>query len=576
MVILRKLNRIFDKKIKLRLFILLLLIIFGGFIEMVSLSLISPFIAVLLDNTMIDTNPYISWVYGFLGFSSVIPFLAFMTFMLAAVYLFRGCFFFILYRTKFRFIARRQAELSERLMQKLLGFSYLYHTHKNIAEIQRIVRGDVGAMFGMINGILVLLSDLFMSLFILAMLMFTSPIVTLCVVTLSLLCVLLYFKTFRKRIQTQGNRNRNATIGMIKTLNQAFGGIKEVKVLRREGYYRKVFRGFNAEYITTSTSFQTLDILPKLVIEVVFFGGAFAILGFFILGGADIAGMVPQLSMFVFAAFRILPAISRQVSGINKVLYQRVAVDTIYGGLFEEVDIAVEVSKETEIDIGVTSGDIVIQNVSFMYPRTGEPVLEQVSFAIPEKKSIAFVGSSGAGKTTIADLVLGILSPNEGGVFHKGKSIHLNFNEWSKNVGYIPQQIYLLDESILENVAFGIDRNEIDEEKVRRALEQAQLTDFIKSLPEGMDTVVGDRGIRLSGGQRQRVGIARAMYEDPPILVLDEATSSLDHETEKAVMEAIIGFHGNKTIIIVAHRLSTIEHCDIVYRVEDKKVTRER
>jgi ABC-type bacteriocin/lantibiotic exporter with double-glycine peptidase domain len=203
-------------------------------------------------------------------------------------------------------------------------------------------------------------------------------------------------------------------------------------------------------------------------------------------------------------------------------------------------------------------------------------VLEDISLTIPNKKSVAFIGPSGSGKTTLADLILGILTPESGSVFYDGKSIHHNFKQWSRNVGYIPQQVYLLDESILENVAFGIDHPEIDESKVWRALEQAQLADYVRSLPEGLETIVGDRGIRLSGGQRQRVGIARAMYEDPPILVLDEATSSLDSETEKAVMEAVMGFQGNKTMIIVAHRLSTIEHCDIVYKIDEKTIVRER
>jgi len=244
--------------------------------------------------------------------------------------------------------------------------------------------------------------------------------------------------------------------------------------------------------------------------------------------------------------------------------------------LFEEKDIAAEISPQADTEMTDSRENILISNLSFKYPRSVDAVLEDVSFSIPENNSIAFVGPTGAGKTTLADLILGVLTPDKGGVYFEGQSIHLHFKEWSKKVGYIPQHIYLLDESILENVAFGMDLKDVDEDKVWRALEQAQIKEFVESLPKGLRTVIGDRGVRLSGGQRQRVGIARAMYEDPPILVLDEATSSLDDETERAVMDAVMGFHGNKTIIIIAHRLSTIEHCDIVYRVEDKSVTRER
>jgi ABC-type multidrug transport system fused ATPase/permease subunit len=576
MAIIKKLNRIFDRITKLRFLVILAAIIIGGFLEMMSISLISPLITVLLDSSMIQTNPYIKWVYDFIGFTDVNAFLAFMAFMLALVYIFKGVYFIILNRVKFRFVARRQASLSERLMRKLMEFSYLYHTHKNIAEMQTIIRGDAKDLFIMINGILTLLTDLFMTFFIMVLLLITSPMITLCVIGLALICVLIYFKVFRIRIRTAGKMNRKSQIGMAKAVNQAFGGIKEVKVSHREKYFQKTFSHLSNEFVETMTQYRIMDSIPKVVVEVVFFGGAFAILGFFIMSGADISAMVPQLSLFVLAAFRLLPAISRQVNNINSILFHRASVDSVYKNLYEEKDIATEISSQTDTEVTDSGEDILIGNLSFKYPRSVNAVLENVSFSIPENNSVAFVGPTGAGKTTLADLILGVLTPDKGGVYFEGQSIHLHFKEWSKKVGYIPQHIYLLDESILENVAFGMDLKDVDEDKVWRALEQAQLKEFVESLPKGLRTVIGDRGVRLSGGQRQRVGIARAMYEDPPILVLDEATSSLDDETERAVMDAVMGFHGNKTIIIIAHRLSTIEHCDIVYRVEDKSVTRER
>jgi len=575
MVALRKLNRIFDRTTKVRALILLVAIIIGGFIEMLALSLISPFVSILMDNTVISSNNYIRFVYELFRFSSTGSFLAALTFLLAAIYIFRGVYIFALSRVKIRFTARRQAYLSEKLLEKLLRFSYLYHTRRNIAELQRIISGDVNELFLVLNGSLQALSEFFMMLFVMILLLIVSPLMTLCIIALALLCVLVYFKVFRKKIRQAGVKSRNASISKNKAILQAFGGIKEVKVSRREEYFIKAFKVCNVAFIKASTHFRVLDAVPKLVIEVVCFSGALILLGFFILGGADVFALVPQISLFVLAAFRILPAISAQVRHINTVIYHRASIDAVYKSLYEECDIAAEtdISEDDAVDSG---RDIVVQNLKFKYPLTMEPVLENVSFTIPANKSLAFVGPSGAGKTTLVDLILGVLSPDAGGVFYEGKSIHCNFDEWSRQIGYIPQHIYLLDESILENVAFGIERNLIDESKVWRALEQAQLKEFVESLPDGVNTLVGDRGVRLSGGQRQRVGIARAMYEDPPVLVLDEATSSLDDETEKAVMDAVIGFQGNKTMLIVAHRLSTIEHCDVVYRVEDKTVTRER
>jgi len=577
MVIIKKLMRIFDRGTKVRLLVLLFAIVIGALIETLALSLISPFISILLDNSMIQTNRYIKWIYDFLGKPGIGTFLALLTFLLAAVYIFRGVYLYAVSRVQYRFIARRQAEYSGVLLSKILGFSYLYHTKHNIAELQRIIIIDVQSLFELITNALLLMTDFFISLAILIFLMIISPIMTLCIVLLALLCVGIYLKAFRKQVHSAGERARDASIGMTKAVNQALGGIKEVKILRRESYFHQAFRENSDVFVNAFTRFKSLDAMPKLVVESVCFGGAFIILGLFILSGADIATLVPQLSVFVLAAFRLLPAVSRQINYANAVIYQRASVDAVYRSLFEETEENMSAAPiPALIEKPDAGNDIVVQNISFRYPEAHEPVLENVSLNIPNNKSVAVIGSSGAGKTTLADLILGILTPETGGVFYRGNSIHHNFEDWSKHIGYIPQLIYLLDESIMENVAFGIARRDIDEKKVWRALEQAQLKEFVESLPEGLFTVVGDNGVRLSGGQRQRIGIARAIYEDPPILVLDEATSSLDSDTERAIMDAVMGFKGNKTMLIVAHRLSTIEHCDIIYRVEGKTVKRER
>ncbi|MCL2217896.1 MAG: ABC transporter ATP-binding protein/permease [Defluviitaleaceae bacterium] len=571
MITIQKLRKIFDRDTKIKSFILLCAIILGATIEMLALALISPFVSVLLDASEVYTNQYIRWAFELFGFTDISAFLVLLTFMLAAIYIFRGFYMYVLNWTMFRFLARRQVNLSQRLLFKLLGFSYIYHTRRNIADSQRMIVQDVEQMFIMITAILRFLTDLFMMLFILVFLLIVSPIMTLIVISLALLCALLYLKMFRKQIRVAGIKNRDSGIEMIKSVNQALGGIKEVKLLHRENYFQQEFKKSSDIFIKASVQYRSLDVVPKYAIETICFGGAFIILGIFILGGFDISEIVPQLSLFVLAAFRLLPTVSRQVTYMNSIMFNRASVDAVYNSLLEEEES--NVPPDNISDYVCSKKDISVQGLSFTYPRTEEPVLESVSFVVPEKKSVAFVGPSGAGKTTLIDLILGVIAPDVGGVFYSGKSIHHHFEEWSKFVGYIPQQIYLLDESIRENVAFGIDRSDIDEAKVWQALQQAQLKEFVESLPQGLDTVVGDRGIRLSGGQRQRVGIARAMYEDPPILVLDEATSSLDTETEKAVMDAIMGFKGNKTMLIVAHRLSTIEHCDIIYHVENKKVT---
>ena len=601
---LKKLNHIFDKSTKTKLSLLLIAIIVGGLIETASLALIYPLLDMLMSYSMDSGNTYINWLINLIGFTSISSLLAFLSFSLAVVYLFRSIYFFLLERTKIRFVSRLQASYSKRLLGKLINFSYLYHTHKNIAEIQNLIASDAGELSRMMTAILYFLADLFMAVFMMAYLFYESPVMTACAFVLILFCVCIYFLVFRKAIRKAAKKSRSARIASNKAIYQAFAGIKEVKVSRREQYFERVYIIARDKLINAQNKINTLNVLPRLSLELICFGGAFVLMGVFILGGTDISAVVPQLALFVLAAFKILPAVTKQVVGVNTILTTRPSVNSIYHSLYEEKDIAAEVpSDEGWADAAVplskvapfesaaptsakTAADntqpseinnngIEIRNLSFKYPRAEESVLDNVSFVIPENKSVAFVGTTGTGKTTMADLILGVLTPDKGTILYKGQPIYNN-DLWRRSIGYIPQFIYLLDESILANVAFGIDPKEIDEDKVWRALEQAQLKAFVETLPEGIHTVIGDRGIRLSGGQRQRVGIARALYEDPPFLALDEATSSLDDETEAAVMEAIMGFHGNKTVLIVAHRLSTIKHCDIVYRVEDKKIIRER
>jgi len=276
----------------------------------------------------------------------------------------------------------------------------------------------------------------------------------------------------------------------------------------------------------------------------------------------------------MLAAFKLLPAISRLVNNITQLIRLAPSVDQVFTGLYEQEEIYGVLPDEPENVLNTK--DITVSNLTFRYPKSKGNILKRINMIIPQNRSIGIVGASGAGKSTLVDIILGILPPQEGYVSFDGKSIHHHFNAWSKHVGYIPQVIYLLDDTILENVAFGVDKKYVKEDKVWAALEQAQAREFVEDLPDGLHTTVGDRGVRLSGGQRQRIGIARALYNNPSILVLDEATSSLDNETESAVMDAIHNLKGRKTLIIVAHRLSTIERCDILYEVANRAVKRIR
>jgi len=572
---LKNLRSIFNKGTKIKMVIIMIAIIFGALIEMFALALMQPFMTVLLDGEVYQDS-FMGRIFSFIGLSDVGIMLAFLTFLLLAVYILKGLYILVLTRVQRYFIARQQAVLSSKLLGKTLNYSYLYHADHNIAQMQNIIVQDVNLMFLLINSALLFSADFFMAFFILMFLLVVSPVMTLAVLVLAGLCIGLYFLYFRKRLITAGEVRRTSYEGMLKSVNQALGSIKEVKIMNREEYFKQVFTQNNILYASAEARRRIIGTMPRVMIESICFGGVFALFGVVLLAGTDVTSFIVQMSIFVVATFRLLPALNRQATMISDILYYRSSISSVYEALHDDSDgyTLQHLSEENVED--VSCEDIEIKYLTFKYPRGENDVLRDVCLSIPPKQSVAFIGSSGAGKTTLADLILGVISPQSGGVYYNGKSIHHNFKEWSKQVGYIPQQIYMLDETIRENVAFGINRENINEEKVWRALQQAQLVEFVKELPDGLDTVVGDRGIRLSGGQRQRIGIARAMYEDPPILVLDEATSSLDNETEQAVMEAVMGFKGNKTMIIIAHRLSTIQHCDMVYRVENKQVIRER
>ena len=579
MTFFRKLNGIFDKKTKIKIAILIVGIIIGAVIETAALGIIGPFISIAVDNSIIERNEILNYVFNFLGFTDANAFLAFLAFLLAFVYVFKGTYMFTLNRLKFRFISRQQISISHRIMGIVIAKPYIYHVNKNIAEIKRTIQKDVAELIKLITVVLSLSSDIFMSTFIFILLFSTSVPMSLGVIFLSTLCIGIYFKIFRKKIRSMGLENREKYLQMSKSVNQSIGSIKELKVLKRENYFLDEFERNSKRFAQTNRKFQVYDKIPKLMIESICFGGAFILVGVMILGGADIGYLVPQLSLFVLAAFRLLPAVARFAGYVNKIIFYRPSVDAVYSNLQEgkENDKRKKAIKPEVSDFTFKKHacDIIIKNLTFQYPNTKEPVLDNISFTIPARKSVAFIGPTGAGKTTLADIILGIYEPDKGEVLYDGKSIH-HASDWGDRLGYIPQQIYLLDESITANIAFGIPKDEIDMEKVKRVIEKVQLKKFVDSLPDKLDTVVGDRGARLSGGQRQRIGIARALYTDPDILVMDEATSALDNETEKAVMEAIERFKGSKTMIIIAHRLSTIENCDIICRVDNKAIVVEK
>lgn len=400
-----------------------------------------------------------------------------------------------------------------------------------------------------------------------------SKSITIIIVGLLILC-LVFFSYISRRYSTRwGREGQKYKSKIYQWMNQSLGGIKEIKVLNREKNFIKRYDEYFGKYVRVLRLNRLIGVVPKYIIEMVCMTGLLlAIIFKIFFGQKDLVEFVPQLAVFAVAAFRLLPSVGKINEHLSAVLYAKPSLDLIYDDL-KEIEELGEIDEDSDYSWKFQHR-VELKKISYAYPDGDMNVLENVSLIIEKGKTIAFIGSSGAGKSTLVDILLGLLKPQYGKIYSDGMDIFKNLPTWQKEIGYIPQSIYLSDDTIKNNVAFGVDEKDIDEQAVILALIQAQLYDFVEGLPEGLNSYVGDRGVRLSGGQRQRIGIARALYHDPQILVLDEATSALDNDTESAVMEAIDNLQGQKTIIIIAHRLTTIRNVDIIYEVSNGKVIR--
>jgi ABC-type bacteriocin/lantibiotic exporter with double-glycine peptidase domain len=359
-------------------------------------------------------------------------------------------------------------------------------------------------------------------------------------------------------------------------------GIKEIKIANKENYFINEYAKCGAGYVNSVQKYSIFNSTPRLLIETVSIGGMIGYFIVIILQGAQVTDLLPQLSALAMAAMRLLPSVNRINNYQTSISYFEPFFMGVSDNLQEEINDeqvnydAESYLRKTDVEKLEIKKEIKLEDITYKYPNTDTYIFRGADMLIPIGNAVGIVGTSGAGKTTIVDILLGLLALESGRILADGVEVREHYASWLKNIGYIPQTIFMIDSSIRKNVAFGYPDEEIDDEKVWRALKEAQLDEFVRGLPEGLDTSIGERGIRISGGQRQRIGIARALFEDPEVLVLDEATSALDNETEAAIMDSINRLHGRKTLIIIAHRLQTIEKCDMVYRVENGSVTRER
>lgn len=569
----KQLKYIFDNKSKVTIFILIILIVIGSFFEMLGVTAFLPFVELIMDEKSMDNNFVLNIIFSAFYVNDITSKITILALGIMLFYFLKNIYLTFMQDRILSFNYKTRMRIATRLLSAYMAEPYTFHIQKNTAELIRTLQTDTNQFMLLVNAVLQFFSEAFMCIVIGIYLFHTSHSITIVIGGLLVFCVGLYYLISKKVSIKLGLQNQKYNEKLFQWINQSLGGIKEVKTLEREQYFIDAYEANYKKLIKGAKTNEMLATVPKYITETVTMVGLLsAILLKIHIGQNNLSEFIPQLTAFAVAAFKLLPAVGKISAYTNSIMYCLPSLSVIYTHLKEVEEVRKDIKKDSNSIQKRLNNGIVVDGVSFAYPNSEKYVLNNIFLEIKKGETVAFVGSSGAGKSTLADIILGLLKPDKGAVLVDGWNIEESMTSWHKMIGYIPQTIYLTDDSIMKNVAFGINDDEINQDAVKKALKKAQLLDFIESLPEGLDTYVGDRGVRLSGGQRQRIGIARALYHDPDILVLDEATSALDNETEKAVMDSIDALKGEKTMIIIAHRLSTIKNADKVIEVKNGNI----
>ena len=579
--LLKKLSAILDRGQKIRILGLMVLILIGGLLETASASLILPLVSAILDEEKFAENRYVMQIRELLGIESIRTFTLCMLGFIIAIYIFKAVFLILQTYLLARFANKNRARCTTNLLWQFLHRPYEYYLYAETSDIIRTIYGDMDNIFNLLLQCMNFASELVVSLCLGVFLLITDWKMCLLMVLLLGVLTLINVKVIKKHLNIAGEGSRITQAGMYKWILQGASGIKDVKVLRKEYYFTDRYSDSAEGYADNQIKYNVLTNLPRLLIEAVAILGILIYVMISMLMGVNIASLMTTIAAFAVAAMRLLPSVNRLNTYIANIAYFEPALDFIYEnvntkGLSEENVLITHNPTEEYVPALTFKDTIELRDITFAYPNTDKNIFTHADMTVPIGASVGVVGASGAGKSTIVDIMLGLLEVKSGEILCDGIDAIEHYPEWLSHIGYIPQTIYMLDDSIRRNIAFGVDDSDIDDDRVWAVLKEAQMMDFVKDLPDGLDAQIGERGVRISGGQRQRLGIARALYHNPQILIFDEATSALDNDTETAIMDAIDSLHGQKTMVIIAHRLRTIENCDIIYEVKDEKINRTR
>lgn len=573
-----------DKKQKHKMVLLVFLMLIGAVLETLGVSMILPVMSVVMEENAVQKHAYLQVICDLfhIAYDDTRTLMILVMVGLIVIFAVKNVFLFFQQKVQLKFVYTNQFATSRRMMINFMERPYEYYLNADTSVIQRSITSDVNNMYGLILSLLQLVSEGIVFVCLIAVSLVSDVMMSI-TVALLLVVVLAIIKWVLKPIMRKaGEENQDYYSGLYKWIDQSVMGIKEIKIANKENYFINEYAKCGEGYVNAVQRYNLYNATPRLLIETVALAGMIFYMMIQLLSGVQVTAILPQLTLLALVAMRLIPCANRINNHLTSISYFEPFFMGVSDNLQEEIrDESIDYNaasyqKKVEVQKLEIRHNIQLKDIVYKYPNTETLIFDRANMEIPIGKSVGIVGTSGAGKTTIVDILLGLLQIQSGEIRADGVEVREHYQSFLKDIGYIPQTIFMIDSTIRKNVAFGVADEDIDDAKVWRALQEAQLDEFVRGLPDGLDTSIGERGIRISGGQRQRIGIARALFEDPEVLVLDEATSALDNETEAAIMESINMLHGKKTLIIIAHRLQTIEKCDMVYRVEKGQVTIER
>lgn len=574
--IIQKLFIILSKRQKRNVAWMGVLILIGAVLETVGVSMIVPLAQAILDADTLAKNAYVQQVMHILHVQNMNQFVIILLMSVVAIFVIKNAYLLFMNYVQARFVNNNQFLTVNYMMDEYLNRPYEFYLNADIPTVFRTVDSDVPKVFIVLMDFIQLMTEVVVSLFLCIVLLIVDPTMTIMISAILLGMTALIIKVVKPKLNALGQENQRIQARMGKWRNQSIFGIKEVKVLHKEKFFVDNFSVYSEMGADLNSKYTVFNNAPRLLIETICIGGLLSYMAICIMMGKELSQLAPQIMAFAMAAIRLMPSVNRINTHVTNIAFFGPSVLFVYDNIdFKDYKDEKKVSQtriEKKADLEI-KGEIVMNQVSYAYPNTDKLILDQADMHIPIGKSVGIIGPSGAGKTTAVDILLGLLKIQGGSITCNEIDVMENLPSWLSHVGYISQSIYLTDDPIRDNIAFGVNREDIDDTRIWEVLEEAQMKEYVESLPEGLDTSVGERGVRISGGQRQRIGIARALYHNPEILVFDEATAALDTETETAIMEAIDNFHGKKTLIIIAHRLRTLKNCDIIFNVENGKIT---